>query len=54
MFARLARVFFWAARRAADASAVQRAWRSGSPLPIVKRGTNKAIGRNVVRRLWWR
>lgn len=42
------------ARLGRDAKAVERSIETGSPKPILKRIVNKAIGRYIVRRLWWR
>lgn len=45
---------FKLARLSADARAVNRSVRSGSPTPIVRRLTNKLWGRKVLSRLWWK
>jgi hypothetical protein len=42
------------ARLGRDVKAVERCIETGSPKPLLKRIVNKAIGRVIVRRLWWR
>lgn len=43
-----------AARLSADVRAVKRSVQTGSPKPIARRLVNKAIGRNIVSRLFLR
>lgn len=50
----LTSILYKAARMSADARAVKRSIQTGSPKPIVRRVVNKAIGRNVVSRMFWR
>lgn len=42
------------ARFLGDVNSLDRATRTGSAAPIVKRLVNKWIGRNLVSKMWWR
>ena len=42
------------ARLSADFRSISRAFETGSPKPIIRRLTNKAIGRGLFSKLTWR
>jgi len=50
----LTSLLFKLARLSADARAGKQAVKTGSITPIVRRLTNKIIGRNIVSKLFWR
>lgn len=45
---------FKLARLAADFRSVARSVETGSPKPIIRRLTNKAIGRGIVSKMFWK
>lgn len=47
-------VLFRLARLAADFRSVKRSAETGSPMPVVRRLANKAWGRSVISKLWWK
>ena len=51
---KLTDALYRAARFSADVRAVRRSIQTGSPSPIAKRLANKAIGRHIVRRMWFK
>lgn len=51
---KLTSFLYRAARASADADSVVRAAKTGSPTPIIRRLTNKFIGRTIASKMWWK
>lgn len=47
-------LLFKLARWSADLRSVSQSVKKGSPMPLVRRATNKVIGRNIFSKFTWR
>ena len=50
----LTNLLFRLARLSADARAVRRSVETGSPAPLMRRLFNKAVGRGIVSKMFWK
>jgi hypothetical protein len=51
---KLTSLLFRLARLSADVGAINKSMKMGSASPLIKRGTNKLIGRKLVSKAWWK